>query len=657
MSKKSQKTRRRRREALITPFRELLTTFRALSLVRVIEAAAVSPTAAHRALSLGRLFADAVRLWPDGRREASAADLPHLATAAANRSPEFASLEDYVPLDPRLDVRVDCGSRAYRILPGNLERPIAMFERARMVDRVTRDALLRTRGFAMSDLAELILTRLDETASLLAAAWPADASRPLPHDTPTVSDAEVERARLLPTIVTLAGRWDRKSNIARALEWATREIKEFTFEPHDANSMFGTVLAVRRPELVVPVPAGYWPDVFEASIVQLAHEAASTDPAASARFRIESHRLLARLFAMSRLQLAGPFSLNGTAPSVFALMVDERTVVLLDVIVMLDAFDPASHAAISQHLSALRGLGTGSVLRGPSGELHLHENTHVVRTLIVSAAGHVIIPGHPPVATASLDDFKWIVTRTRETPEDIFYFFNELANGDPETTVMAFETINTFEHWSANGKSIARQGQRWDVISIEPHRGDAEWVQAAEWAPIEAALRTMGFPPLRTWDGYERHKQWPSCSFGMFPRGPVWELRFEKPFVAVQCSTDTPQTERDIVVNLAQSIHWKIDRSAELKAALMPFADPAGIRITLTPLDGSGWPAIRLVHATAPEVALGFNSDLVQLVAADGVRVEHELAEALAQGLRQAWPSAADFDTAAFIRAYDAAWA
>src|SRR5262249_8567046 len=151
---------------------------------------------------------------------------------------------------------------------------------------------------------------------------------------------------------------------------------------------------------------------------------------------------------------------------------------------VLDAFDPDENAMIRNHFDALRGVGAGSVLRGRSGELHLHENTDIVRTVIVSAAGHAVIGGHPPVAAASLDDFNWIVSKTRETPEDIFYFFDELANGDPTTEIIAFETINTLEHWRANGKCIARQGQPWNLISIEPHRGDAEWDEAADWMPV-----------------------------------------------------------------------------------------------------------------------------------------------------------------------------
>ena len=133
--------------------------------------------------------------------------------------------------------------------------------------------------------------------------------------------------------------------------------------------------------------------------------------------------------------------------------------------------------------------------------MRLHSNTQIVRQVIVSAAEHAVIAGHAPVAAASLDDFKWIASKTRETPEDIFYFVDELATGHPTTEIIGFETINIFEHWRANGKSITRQGQSWNLMSVELHRGDAEWDEVADGTPIEGALRAMRFSPLRTWDG------------------------------------------------------------------------------------------------------------------------------------------------------------
>ena len=160
MSQKSKDARRRRRQATVAPLSDLLAGYRAPSLMELIESAALSPTSAHRGLSLGRLFYDAVRLWPDGDIAASASDLPQLIVAIRARSPGFAALEDYVPLDPRREVRVDWNDASYRLLPGGLERPIAMFERARMVDRATREPLVGTLGFTVSDLAELVLTRL-----------------------------------------------------------------------------------------------------------------------------------------------------------------------------------------------------------------------------------------------------------------------------------------------------------------------------------------------------------------------------------------------------------------------------------------------------------------------------------------------------------------
>jgi hypothetical protein len=498
MSRASREARTKRRQGVIAPFQDLLKNFEASSILRLIEAAAVSPTAAHRAQSLGRLFLDTVRLWPNGQRTAAAADLPELVAAAAKRNPEFSSLEDYVPLDPRRDVRTDWGDQSYRILPGCLERPVAMMERARTVDAVTADALLNCFGFALGDLAKLVLCRLDEAASVYSRVWPPGDGRPSPSDRPIVGQAEVECSELLASADGLIAQWGPTSRVVRALDWATRDVAELRFDPYDGSSMFGPVLAVRRPEGVTLLPTGLWPDSFEASLVQLAQDAARAYPATVLDFWHESRRAFMRLFAMSRLRVVGPFALTEDVPSLFALLVDESTVVLLDLVGVLDAADSAADV-VGTHFEALEGIGSGEVLNGPSGQLRLGEKTHLVRVVVISAAGHVVVRSHPPVAAASFDDLVWITAKTRETPQDIFYFFNELANGNPTTAIIGFETINIFEHWRANGKCIARQGQPWNLISVELHRGDGEWDEAADWTPVEAALRTMGFPPLRTW--------------------------------------------------------------------------------------------------------------------------------------------------------------
>ena len=409
MNKKNKALRRSRRRATLTPFREVLSGYGAPSLIRLIEAASVSPMAAHRTPSLGKLYLDTIRLWPTGPREAIALDLPRLVEATQSRDPDLSMMEDYVPLDPRLEVLVDWNDHTFRLLPGSLERPVAMFQRARLVHRATAETLLNHLGSSVDEVAQLVLARLDAVATEYAEAWPQDADRPGPWDPPVLSERELEATRQLGDVSALVPDPVASPRLARALAWATKDLDSIEFSPHDPSSMFGPTLAVRTSAQLLALPSGVWPDSFEASIIELANRASAFDHTSSRRFQAESEREIKSLFRMSTLEFVGPFSDDSGIQRVFALLVDERTVVLFDLVAVLDSHGPD----LSDRFDRLRRLGPGTRLSGASGHLVLHNDTHLARVLILSPAGHAMIRDSPGVAAASLDDLRWIVSKTR----------------------------------------------------------------------------------------------------------------------------------------------------------------------------------------------------------------------------------------------------
>ena len=357
MSKRSKAPRRKRRKDTLTLFRKLLSKYDAPSLIRLIEAASVSPMAAHRAPSLGRLYTDTIRLWPNGPREATPRDLPALVEATRARSPDLSIMEDCVPLDPRLEVLVDWNDNTFRLLPGSLERPVAMFQRARLVHRATAETLLNHLGFSVDDVAQFVLARLDAAANNYAEAWPQDSARPSPSDPPVLSERELEATRRLGDVSALVTDPVATPRLARALAWATRDLDSLEFSAHDASSMFGPTLAVQAPAQLCALPSGFWSDSFESSLIELAHRAAEFDQTSSRRFRAESERALKLLFRMSPLEFVGPFSDDSDILRAFALLVDERTVVLFDLVAVLDStlqFD------LSERFERLRRLGPGT---------------------------------------------------------------------------------------------------------------------------------------------------------------------------------------------------------------------------------------------------------------------------------------------------------
>ena len=244
-----------------------------------------------------------------------------------------------------------------------------MFERARLVHEATRETLLDHLDFSIDEVAQLVLRRSDAAVSAYSHVWPQRLERPAPWDPPSLSDRELDAAQRLGSLSSLITDADAKPRLATALSWATRDLDAVEFSLYDGNSMFGPTLAIRTRAEVLPLPSGFWPDAFESALIELAHQAARFDAASSQLFQAKSERALKALFNMSRLRLVGPFSDESGKRCVFALLVDERTIVLFDLVTVLDWRSPNLESTIEDRFDRLQAVRFGSSLSGPSGQL------------------------------------------------------------------------------------------------------------------------------------------------------------------------------------------------------------------------------------------------------------------------------------------------
>ncbi len=197
MGRKSREKRERREQdgGPLGPLHD----FSASSLYALLEAASVSPTAAHRGPSIAKLFHTAVRRRKAGARPAGAADLPALVAAARADNPAITTLEDFQPYDVRSEVLVRWGADLFRLVPGSLERPTAMVsQHARLATAIDR-VLVSELSFGLHDVGEIVLRRLHEVANRLAPYWP-DGPVAAVGDDPFLSDAEVVAAGSLPSL-------------------------------------------------------------------------------------------------------------------------------------------------------------------------------------------------------------------------------------------------------------------------------------------------------------------------------------------------------------------------------------------------------------------------------------------------------------------------
>ena len=138
----------------------------------------------------------------------------------------------------------------------------------------------------------------------------------------------------------------------------------------------------------------------------------------------------------------------------------------------------------------------------PGGVMTIDSRTELIPLLVYASAGHVTAMKFPGAAAMSLDDLTW-AAQTAEADSDLFMFCRELAAPDrPE--IFGWETINVWEWWRSNGKTLFGGGIAPHAMHIEPHAGNAEWKRSGEHGSLERALLATGLPPASAFDVVER---------------------------------------------------------------------------------------------------------------------------------------------------------
>src|ERR1039457_458432 len=174
MGQASRRKKATRQARLTHPLRGLLSQFRGSTVLDVIGAAMSSPTSVHQTPALCSLLWEAASYRDLAKaRNATADDLPLLVAAAHGAEPRLATLTDWIPMDPRLEVAGRWGHQIYRLLPGDTERPVALVRKARFLAGVIDPTLLQTLGFGLADFVELGLRHSDSALTRLSPVWSA----------------------------------------------------------------------------------------------------------------------------------------------------------------------------------------------------------------------------------------------------------------------------------------------------------------------------------------------------------------------------------------------------------------------------------------------------------------------------------------------------
>lgn len=491
----------------------------------LVTAAGASPMCAHRWASVAHVTARILSDLPDGRSPATLSGFGRMMRAVPEETDWPAFSEDYIPADTRLDVRVRWGDAIYRILPGQIERPVADIERARLLSRVLDERILAQRGFGIGDFVTVALRWMHYASDVLSPVWP-DGERPGLIDEPRLSLGELTAAAQLmepPPFQT------ETPSEKRALNWATDAAESVRYRPMDPQSTFGKTLAIWRPEIRrgkdsaasdeskdrLYLPPAFIPEVLSFGIGNLA--AGVTNSATirdyTAAVADQTRRALWRFGPVTGVDdhLGSPVvSPNNTVQ--FVMEMGDSRALLVQVFAGLNLTDrewPEEFMAKLVADEGLRQTNGGKLLDIPmsAGVLTISSTVELTALVVLAASGHIAAPQRPGQATLSLEDLQWI-SRTADSDVDLYMFCRDLSRlaarpGPGLSVSFGWEGINYWEWWRSNGKSFFSGGAN-PMLFIAPHWGEQEWKDCAQMSLLEENLLNLGLPARGEHDVIER---------------------------------------------------------------------------------------------------------------------------------------------------------
>jgi hypothetical protein len=233
----------------------------------LLHAACSSPTSRQVLASCTALLLSSRAAPPAGSRIAVEGDLPALVKALRADCPELASVEDFLPLDPRENVRFrarsEVGEWDFRVHPGTFELPLQSLQNFVNYAEAIDPVLVPRLGFGVADMLRLAGRMLDAELSVLAPVWgDAEATQ---ESLPSVTQAEAQAARSYletweqgdspPGWLLQSDDGTHDEGLSRAAEMLTVDYQDLSFDAGLDRVHMGPALLIRGPGGLLPVPS------------------------------------------------------------------------------------------------------------------------------------------------------------------------------------------------------------------------------------------------------------------------------------------------------------------------------------------------------------------------------------------------------------------
>jgi len=479
------------------------------SLWETLFAAASSPSARHRATSIGVALAASLRtssISGVSQRE-PLLDIQELIDQAAESKGIGVMHEDYVPTDPTNIATVRVGDELLRFAPGLTERPIADLSRALRLAAAVDDRLVRRHKFGIANVVRVSLKYVDYCLSTLLPEW-----QPAPDiqlgDAIDLPLSEIHAARSLLSTDPLESLQLNQAD-RLALDWMTSPAGSAQYNHESPTSPFGRTLRFRvsaADQAYRWLPPTFVPEALAHAVSELV-DGLDRDDHARRELRascIDATRNALWRFSKTLIE-APPKSPEEIGPLAgneiqWLVPADGPNFIAVSILFTedLERTGPSSIACVTlaervRNHNPSDGPISAQIAGG--GSITLLPEATVVPLVIFAGLAHLMAPQVPGQATLALEDLTW-VAETATADDDLYRFARDLSSPEFPAS-FGWEAINYWEPWRTNGKTFFKGGISPTRMYFEAHAGDAEWQRAVELSPLEIALCGAGLPALR----------------------------------------------------------------------------------------------------------------------------------------------------------------
>ena len=490
MGRKS-RAKRERREQGLGPVARVAHGRSRASLLALLDAASVLPNASQYLPSLSVIYETVVsRRMPMGERRAGPALLHPLVRAAHRECPSVAVEEDYLPHDPRFEVRVEWCGEMFRMVAGTLERPTAVIEMMRRLAVTVDPVLHEYAGYGLTDIVGLVLRRVDAVVGVLGPTWPWELEQEL-GSAPKLRPEELAASARLPVLEGQIAECGDPERARAALEAHSVPAKSLRREAMSPVATFGSTIAVRDGRGFTPLPAGLMVEALNAVAGEFVAKSLVVDASLDAKWQQAVWRFVGYMFVGAGNDVIGPLRDKQHPYLHSVIRYNDSQYLAVSVAARLD--HTALDGTIAAAADSLEKVRPGSRLRTVHGTESIPPSARLFRLLIVAAPQAVqvlLIPSGSECAVITLQDFDWIRRTIGRQEIDLWYFVRDLVELRRVGRVFAWDGIDLWETWRGQGKSLYRGARQMDLVYVEPHHSQLEWRKASEQRHIELALHT-----------------------------------------------------------------------------------------------------------------------------------------------------------------------